>query len=200
VTATGDPNRGPSAARRSQRAHDAVLDTAIALFEQRGYARLTIDGIAARAGVSKATIYRWWPSKAAVLLEAFLTRVEADVAFPETGSVREDLVEQIAALAHLLAETRLGAMAISLLGEAQHDAELARAFRDGWLEPRRVVGRDVLRRAIDRGELRADLDLDAALDALYGPLYLRVLFGHGSLERAALGALVDQALRGLAPP
>jgi Tetracyclin repressor-like, C-terminal domain len=112
--------------------------------------------------------------------------------------VREELVEQLSALAQLLTTTRLGAMAISLLGQAQHDVELAKALRDGWLEPRRAVGREVLQRAIDRGELRPDLDLDGALDGLYGPLYHRVLFGHGSVERSALQALVDQALRGLA--
>lgn len=198
IETSEDTGRKPSPARRSRRAHEAVLDAAIELFEELGYQRMTVDAIASRAAVSKATIYRWWPSRAAILLEAFLTKVESGIAFPDTGSLREDLVEQIAALAHVLAKTRLGEMAISLLGEAQHDAELAKAFREGWLEPRRAVGRDVLQRAVKRGELRPDLDLEVALDGLYGPIYLRLLFGHGSLELPALEALVDQVLRGIA--
>lgn len=189
-----------SSARRSSRAHQAVLDAALELFGETGYQRTTVDAIASRAGVSKATIYRWWPGRAAVLLEAFLTEVEDDLAFPDSGSVRQDLVEQLHALSHLLAETRLGRMAISLLGEAQHDAELAVAFRASWLAPRRAAGRAVLTRAVERGDLRPDLDLEVALDGLYGPIYLRLLFGHGTLERPVIEALVDQVLQGLATP
>lgn len=186
--------------RRSPRAHEAVLKAAIELFEQSGYSRMTIDAIADRAGASKATIYRWWPGKGAILLEAFLSEVEADLAFPDSGTLRDDLVAQVSALAHVLGQTSLGQMAVSLLGEAQHDLQLAAAFRSGWLEPRRIVGRDVLIRAIERGELRADLDLEVALDGLYGPVYLRLLFGHGPLDRSTVAALVDQVLQGIAQP
>lgn len=174
------------------------MRAAIGLFEQSGYSRMTIDAIADRAGASKATIYRWWPGKGAILLEAFLSAVETDLAFPDTGSLREDLVTQVSALAHVLGQTSLGQMAIALLGEAQHDAQLAAAFRSGWLEPRRTVGREVLIRAVERGELRADLDLEVVLDGLYGPVYLRLLFGHGPLDRSTVEALVDQVLRGIA--
>ena len=199
-SAGSHPPTPRSSARRSSRAHQAVLDAALELFGETGYQRMTVDAIASRAGVSKATIYRWWPGRAAVLLEAFLTEVEDDLGFPDSGSVRQDLVEQLHALAHVLGGTRLGRMAISLLGEAQHDAELAVAFRAGWLTPRRAVGRAVLTRAVERGALRPDLDLELALDGLYGPIYLRLLFGHGTLERPVLEALVDQVLQGLAAP
>ena len=159
---------------------------------------MTIDAIADRAGASKATIYRWWPGKGAVLLEAFLSVVEADLAFPDSGTLREDLVTQVTTLAHVLGQTSLGQMAVALLGEAQHDTQLAAAFRSGWLEPRRAVGREVLIRAVERGELRVDLDLEVALDGLYGPVYLRLLFGHGPLDRPAIETLVDQVLQGIA--
>lgn len=187
-----------SSVRRSRRAHDAILKSAVALFEELGYERMTVDRIALRAGASKATIYRWWPSKGAILTEAFLTAVEPDVGFPDSGSLREDLVGQLALLVRVLGETPLGRMMISLLGEAQHDAALAAALRDGWLEPRRVAGRAVLERAVSRGELRSDLDLDLALDGLYGPIYLRLLFAHSPLDTPALEALVAQQLRGIA--
>ncbi|WP_158252771.1 TetR/AcrR family transcriptional regulator [Cryobacterium sp. N21] len=184
--------------RRSSSTHEAVLRAAIELFEKSGYSRMTIDAIADRAGASKATIYRWWAGKGAILLEAFLSGVEADIAFPDSGTLREDLVAQVSALAHVLGQTNLGQMAIALLGEAQHDTQLAAAFRSGWLEPRRTVGREVLFRATERGELRADLDLEVVLDGLYGPVYLRLLFGHGPLDRPTIETLIDQVLQGIA--
>lgn len=177
---------------------EAVLDAATELFEEVGYHRLTVDGIAVRAGVSKATIYRWWRDRAAIVMEAFLTAVEADIGYPDTGSVRADLVDQLTSLSYTLAKTRSGHMAITLLGEAQHDPELASAFQAGWLEPRRVVGRDVLRQGVQRGELHDGLDLDLALDGLYGPIHLRLLFGHSNLERPSVESLVDQVLQGIA--
>ncbi len=177
-----------------------MLESAAELFEDVGYARLTIDAIATRAGVSKATVYRWWPNKAAVVMEAFLTAVEPDIAFPDAGSVRTDLVEQTASLAEVLAERRLGTMIVALLGEAQHDPELARAFRKGWQEPRRARGREVLRRGIERGELRADLDLELVLDGVYGPLYLRLLYRHLPPSRPEIEKLIDQLLTGIAAP
>lgn len=174
-----------------------MLAAAIELFEAVGYSRLTIDAIATRARVSKATIYRWWPNKAAVVMEAFLTTVEPDIAFADSGSVRDDLVEQAAALARLLTERRLGQMVLALLGEAQADVELATALRQGWQQPRRDAGRDVLRRAVDRGQLRTDCDIDLVLDGIYGPIYLRLLFGHAPLDRPDIDQLVDQALAGV---
>lgn len=166
------------------------------LFEAVGYQRLTIDAIAARAGVGKATIYRWWPNKAAVVMEAFLTTVESDIAFRDSGLARDDLVEQATDLTRLLTERRLGQLVLALLGEAQTDADLAGALREGWQRPRRDAGREVLQRAVDRGELRADCDSELVLDVIYGPIYLRLLFGHAPLGRPDIEQLVDRALQG----
>ena len=105
------------------------------LFEAVGYQRLTIDAIAARAGVGKATIYRWWPNKASVVMEAFLTTVEPDIGFRDSGSARDDLVEQATALTRLLTERRLGQLVLALLGQAQTDTDLAGALRNGWQRP-----------------------------------------------------------------
>lgn len=174
-----------------------MLAAAVELFEAVGYQRLTIDAIAARAGVGKATIYRWWPNKAAVVMEAFLTTVEPDIAFRDSGSVRDDLVEQAAALARLLTERRLGQLVLALLGQAQTDADLADALRQGWQQPRRDAGRTVVQRAVGRGELPADCDSELLLDAIYGPIYLRLLFGHASLSRPNIERLVDRALHSL---
>lgn len=190
----------PSSTRRSARAHHAVLDVALELFRERGYARLTVDSIAAAAGVSKATIYRWWPNKAAILIEAFLTSVEPRIAFPDSGSLREDLVAQASSLARVLRDPHLGALVVALLGEAHHDDDLARAFRDDWQTPRRIAGTEVIDRAKARGELREDADPELLLDGVYGPLYLRLLFGHASLDEQALDQLVGQVLHGVNRP
>lgn len=198
--ASGDQPSAAATKRRSERAHAAVLRAAISLFEQVGYSHLTIDAIAAGAGVSKATIYRWWPNKAAVVMEAFLTTVEDRIAYGDSGSIRSDLVEQVHALGRVLGVGRLGSMIVALLGEAQHDPELARALREAWQEPRRAQGREVVRRAVDRGELRLDLDPELVLDSVYGPVYLRLVFGHRPMSRHEVAALVDQILEGLLAP
>lgn len=190
----------PSSIRRSARAHHAVLDVALELFRERGYARLTVDSIAVAAGVSKATIYRWWPNKAAILIEAFLASVEPLIAFPDAGSLREDLVAQASSLAHVLRDPHLGALIVALLGEAQHDDDLATAFRVHWQTPRRIAGTKVIDRAKARGELPVNADPELLLDGVYGPLYLRLLFGHASLDEQALHQLVDQVLHGVDRP
>jgi AcrR family transcriptional regulator len=190
----------PSAARRSERAHQAVLTSAIEVFKELGYARLTIDAIASRARVSKATIYRWWPNKAAVVMEGFLAAVEPEIAFPDSGSLRRDLISQMVALARLLEKTRLGQMAVSLLAESQHDHSLRTAFRDQWIAPRRAVARAVIERAIERGEIDGGVDVDVVLDLLYGPLYYRLLVGLGPLDRPYIDGVVQTVLEGIAIP
>lgn len=190
----------PSAERRSTRAHQAVLDTALKRFRERGYAGLTIDSIAAGAGVSKATIYRWWPNKAAILIEAFLASVEPDIAYSDSGSLREDLVAQASSLAQVLGDPHLGALVVALLGEAQHDADLATAFRDEWQSPRRAAGLAVVNRAKARGEISVNADPNLVLDGVYGPLYLRLLFGHAPLDEPLLRQLVNRVLDGVIGP
>ncbi len=174
-----------------------MLDAALNLFRERGYAGLTVDSIAGRAGVSKATIYRWWSNKAAILIEAFLASVEPHIGFTDTGSLREDLVAQTSSLALVLGDPHLGALVVALLGEAKSDPDLATAFRDGWQSPRRAAGLDVVNRAKARGEIDLDADSELVLDGVYGPLYLRLLFGHAPLDADSLRRLVDQVLDGI---
>lgn len=100
----------------------------------------------------------------------------------------------------MLRDPHLGALVVALLGGAQHDDDLATAFRNGWQSPRRAAGRDVVNRARTRGEIRDDTDPDLVLDGVYGPVYLRLLFGHAPLDEQALRQIVDQVLEGLTPP
>ncbi|MCU1307266.1 MAG: transcriptional regulator [Acidobacteriaceae bacterium] len=161
-----------------------------------GFADLTMEGIAERAGVGKTTVYRWWPNKASVAAEAFFTRIEPKVRFPDTGSLREDIRLQMKELCKVLT-SRNGRVLRALLGGGQSDPELIEAFRSQWMEPRRVKGREILSKAVRSGEMRPDIDLDLALDALYGPIYLRFHVKHLPLDDLFVDQLCDSVFEGL---
>jgi len=161
--------------RRSERARRAILDAADDLLVEVGYAGVTIEGIAARAGVGKQTIYRWWSSKADVLMDNFGTDAKEELALPALGSVGEDLTAYLRLLARFLTQAPAGAVLTALIGQAQHDRAMAAAFRNSQLAEHRERERTLLRRGISGGELPADLDVDKALAELVGPVYYRVL-------------------------
>jgi AcrR family transcriptional regulator len=160
---------------RSEQARQAVLEAADDLLAERGFAGVTIEGIAARAGVAKQTIYRWWPSKVDVLLEAFTEDMAEHLTPQDHGDLGTDLRTHLANLAEFLTNSDPGAVFRALTGQAQHDPQLATRLRDDHLSHQRDRDRLPLHRAIERGELPADLDVDAALDHLVGPIYYRVL-------------------------
>jgi AcrR family transcriptional regulator len=161
--------------RRSERARRAILDAADDLLVEVGYAGVTIEGIAARAGVGKQTIYRWWSSKADVLMDNFSTDASEELALPSLGSVGEDLTAYLRLLARFLTQAPAGAVLTALIGQAQHDRAMAAAFRNSQLAEHRERERTLLRRGISSGELPQDLDVDKALAELAGPVYYRVL-------------------------
>lgn len=176
---------------RSERATRAVLRAAGELLDRHGFAGLTIDAVARRARVSKATIYRWWPNRSAVAMDAFLASLAPRLAWPDSGSIRQDTRWQMCAVAEVLGSPTVGTQIRSLIGRAQDDPELAATFRDRFLLPRRAENRLAFERAIDRGQLRRDLDVELAIDALYGPLYYRLLVGHQPLDTAFAQRLFD---------
>jgi AcrR family transcriptional regulator len=177
---------------RSERAATAILGAARELLEERGLRGLSVDAIAARAGVSKATIYRWWPNKSAVVMDAFLADTGPRMPFPDTGSVREDLRRQLRSVIRLFNEPRTRGPFVALIAESQHDPEVARALRERFIAARRAAAREVFERGQARGELRADLDIDIANDALYGALYYRLLVSGAPLRPRYADALLDQ--------
>lgn len=181
---------------RCDETRQAILRAAFALLEESGMARFTIEGVAARSGAAKTTIYRWWPSKGALAMEAYLTEVEALVAISESGSAVADLKRLMRLTAQVFA-SRTGRILAGLVAEGQTDPDTLAAYRHGVLEPRREVVRGILRRGIASGELRADLDLDATLDALYGPFFVRVLLTHAPLDEAYADRLADTVLHGI---
>lgn len=194
--AENDPASRPPGRPRSERAHRAILRAANELLEGEGFAAVTVDAIAERAGVSKATVYRWWPNRAAVVMDGFLSTVSSEVPFPHTGHAREDIRIHM----HRLAEAfsgKIGRTVAALIAEGQTDPELAEALRSRWLSVRRAEAREILELGIERGELRRDLDLEVAVDVLYGPIYYRMLVGHAPLDDDFADALADHIFAGL---
>jgi AcrR family transcriptional regulator len=197
MTETGVP-RGR---RRSDRSHQAIITATQELLVERGYRALTIEGVAARAGVGKQTIYRWWPSRAALVLEAYLLGSDR-VQFPsaDSGSTREDVRALITWLADVLAEPTGGRVVAGLIGDLQHDPDLAEGFHQDVVPARRQAMLAALERGRERGEIRADADIELAVDALHGAVFYRLLLSGQPLDAAFAGRLADQILDGLAPP
>ncbi len=184
---------------RSEQSRTAILHSTLDLLEQVGFGELSIEAVAAHAGVGKATIYRWWPSKAVLVADAFLSSVIRETRFPDTGSVREDLRAQMQRLAGIFRGPR-GRILRSLIGGGQSDPELIAAFRSRWLMPRRAEAYSILQRAIDRGELPEDIDRNMLLDTLYGGLYFRLLIGHGPLSATFIDDVCDAVMEGVLLP
>jgi AcrR family transcriptional regulator len=185
--------------RRSKRAHEAILSAAAELINERSYSDVCIEAIAARAGVGKQTIYRWWPSKAAVLMEACAAYVAREVPLPDKGSVREDLDDY---LTHICAffTNQLSKPAIAgLLAEAQCNSELAQAFKERLLMQRRFVLGTILDRGVQRGELSAGVDRDLIVDMVHGAIWYRTLFLKSPLDRTFVDNVIHQIIAGMAP-
>ena len=186
---------------RSEKAQKAILAAAIDLLLEQGLHAMSMDAVAERAGVSKATIYRWWPSKELLALDALATewQVTSPDATRDTGSLRGDLLARLRPWLRLLRDKPYGRVVAGLVATAQADAEFAELYLERFVRPRRDAMRPILLRAIDRGEIPRSVDLEIALDLIYGPIYHRMLHGHAPLdERFALN-LVDTIMAGIAP-
>jgi AcrR family transcriptional regulator len=185
--------------RRSESARRAVLTAACELLERDEFAAITIEAIARRAKVSKATIYRWWPNKAAVVTDSFLELIAPEILFEDTGSQKENLRRQMHKLAQVFSG-HSGKTIAALIAEGQFDAEVADAFHSRWISVRRELTKKVIQRGVSSGEFRADLDVEAAIDALYGPIYFRLLIGHLPLEPSFIDKLVNYTMAGIEAP
>ena len=182
---------------RSVRAHDDVLAAARTLFAERGIEQTSMDAIAEASGVSKATIYKWWPNKYAVAIDAFLSELMADSFDPDTGNARDDLAAVVRGIMHFYSGPS-GAVFAQLIGEAQSDPMIQKELRTNLVDSRRELFRAIWARGVARGELRHDVDPDAAIDVMIGPALYRRMMGHAPLTEAAADAIVDAAIRGLA--
>jgi len=189
------PQRGRP---RSERARQAILEAASELLLARGLSAVSMDAVAERAGVSKATIYRWWPTKETLALDALYTEWAAARPHPrDTGSLRGDLLSLLRPWARLAGSRPYGRVVAALLTEAQTDPVFAAEYRERFVEPRRQQAREIFGRAIERGEIPADTKVEVALDLLYGPLYHRLLHGHAPLNDRFVREVIDMVLDGV---
>ncbi|MBN6055023.1 TetR/AcrR family transcriptional regulator, partial [Nonomuraea sp. RK-328] len=188
--------RGPGRPR-SEAARQAILTAAMLDLEEHGYAALTMQGIAARAGVGKQTVYRWWSSKADVVLEALIDRAETIVAMPDEGTLDDDLT---AFLNATFREHGLRRVLTGLMAQALLDPGFAKEFRDRFLFSRRAALRQILDRAAARGEIPADVDRELLIDVVYGVLWYRLMLDHAPLGEPVGRELTGLLLRAVSAP
>ena len=173
-----------------------ILKAAYEMLNEVGFMDLTIEGVAARAGVGKPTIYRRWKSKTALAMDAFLEAVNPELAFPDTGTAKEDFKEQMQKLVKLMNSPR-GEVLANVIGCGQADAELIEVYLENWLTPRREDAKRIFQRGVERGELKKGIDAEIAIDALYSPLFYRLLLKHQPLTKKFVDELVDVIIGGL---
>jgi AcrR family transcriptional regulator len=179
---------------RSEEARTAILEAADNLLVERGFAALTMEGIAAAAGVAKQTIYRWWRSKTDVLMDALLEDVAEGSLPPHLGSLSADLQYHLLGLAKMLALSDTGAVFRALMAEAQHNSDLAVRLRTQFIEPQRIRDRVPFEQAVKRGELPQVFDIETAVEELVSPIYYRVLVSGQPISPSYVEGLVRRLL------
>jgi len=188
--------RSPNPARRSERARLAILKATLDLTLRHGFTELTIDAIAARAGVGKQTIYRWWPSKGAVAAEAIMQATLPRVRLQDTGDFVADVRTQLRSMVQLMGDARFGPRIAELMGAALLDRSLAKWMIERVVVPLREKNRQHIARATQRGLVHA-ADEDVLADVLFGPLWFRLLVSGASLDIAYADAVLDVVLSGV---
>jgi AcrR family transcriptional regulator len=185
--------------QRSLEAEVAILKATLYLLERKPLRKVTTDAIAQRAGVSKATIYKWWPNKSLVALDAYLAGMTERVIMPDTGSAEKDFTRQLQSLIAFY-KSPLGRLFGQFIAEGQSDPGFLALFRERFLYARRDAARVMWRRGVDRGEIREETDAEIVLDLIYGPMVFRLLAGHGSLDGRQSKAMVEAVFGGIRRP
>ena len=182
--------------QRSLTAQSAILAATCELLEKNCLCDVTVEAIAQRSGVSKATIYKWWPNKLLVALDAFLMRMTKDVPIPDTGSAQKDFTEQLKSSIKFYVSPA-GRLFCQFIAEGQSDLEFLALFRERCLRARRNDLKIMWERGVARGEVRKNIDVEVVLDLIYGPMIYRLLAGHGPLNSAQAEAIVSTLFCGL---
>lgn len=194
----GNGGKRPPGRPRSEHARLAILRSTLKLLQENGFSEFTIEEVADRAAVGKATVYRWWPNKGALIADAFANSATPNLHFPDTGSIEKDMSQQMRQLIKVFSGPQ-GRIVSAILGAGQSDPELIEAFRERFLMPRRREAYATLRRGMVRGELRRDIDPNLLLDSLYGPIYMRFLIRHDRLSPDFVDRLSALVLSGARP-
>ncbi len=193
----GNGSKRPPGRPRNERSRQAILRSTLKLLRKSSFADLSIEAIAADAGVGKSTVYRWWPNKGALVVDAFASSIEDELHFPDSGSVRRDMSLQMNQFLDVL-RSGSGRIVAAVIAGGQSDTQLMEEFRARFLRRRRQEAYQTLQRGIDRGELPRDLDLDLVLDLLYGGIYMRFLIRHDELSERYVSDVCRVILEGAA--
>lgn len=195
----GPPERRGRGRRPAEEVRDDVLRTVGAILLDTGSAGLTFERVARAAGVSKTTLYKWWPSVGALALDGYFHAVEDALAFDDTGDVRADLLAQLRSFATVMTQTPGGRVLTELIGQSQTDPDLAEAYRRLYSGERRRLACERLVRAQEAGQLRAEVDPQVLVDQLWGAVYHRLLIPDEPVTEAFVEALVANLLDGVTP-
>jgi AcrR family transcriptional regulator len=182
--------------QRSVESEKAILSATLQLLKEKRLRDITIEAIAQRAGVGKMTIYKWWPSKAYVALDAFKETTNKMIVIPDTGDAERDLAELLRSSMSFYSSAT-GRIFGEFLVESQSDPEFAALFRERFLKPRRDATRKILDRAMKRGEIDHTLDQEVILDLIFGPMVFRMMASHGPLNKTEADAMISIVLRGI---
>ena len=181
---------------RSEATKKAILTASYELLLDNGFKNVTIEGIAERAGVSKATIYKWWSNKAAVVLDGYFAATESLLQVPDTGSVKEDLFIQVNNLAAFITSPK-GKVITELIAEGQFDNNVAKEYQKRYFTPRRLIVKHILERGLDRGELIQDLNIELSIDLIFAPVFYRLLITGETIDPDFIKNLITYTLMGL---
>ncbi|MEU1348933.1 TetR/AcrR family transcriptional regulator C-terminal ligand-binding domain-containing protein [Streptomyces sp. NPDC005786] len=192
-----EPGRRGRGRRPAAEVRQAVLEAAGAMLFEAGLTGITFEKVAARAGASKMTLYKWWPSPGALAFEAYFTAVEDTLAFADTGDIERDLTAQLHSFVGLLSGRPAGPVIAQFVGAAQTDPALADALARHYVHPRRRLAVDRLTRARRAGQIRAEVDPQVVVDQLWGACYHRLMMPDEPLDTAFADALIDNLLRGI---
>ena len=175
----------------------SVLLATVDLIDRLSYPSVTIDAVARASGVSKSTIYRHWPSRQALILEAYTFKTNGLTSVPDTGNAIEDLRTYLGKLAYCLNFAGAASTVSGLIVDAINDAEFARLYRATLLQERRKSLLVILLKGQRRGQIRKEADLGTAIDAIYGAVHHRLLVSGQVIDEPFVAALTDLALRGI---
>ncbi|MDQ0058743.1 TetR/AcrR family transcriptional regulator [Paenibacillus harenae] len=181
---------------RNVETQNLILSTSYELLLEIGFGAVTVEKIADRAKVSKATIYKWWPNKAAVVMDGYLTAAAARLPVPDTGSGFQDILEHATNMARFMT-TREGSIFLEIIGEGQVDPGLAEAFRTRYIQPRRQEVRGIMERGLSRGQLKNSLDIALCTDLIYGPIFYRLLVTGDPIDDNYVRQLVTQVFEAI---
>ncbi len=180
---------------RSEETKSAILKAAYELLFEIGFNKISIEGIAKKAGVSKVTIYKWWNTKGALILDAFFTFSELQLPVPNTGSVKEDLYQQVLNLSEFI-KSEKGAILLEFIGEGQSNIEFGKEYRDRYFTPRRLISNKIIERGIERGELKRTVDSSILIDLIFAPIFYRLLITKENVDEDYITKIIEIAFRG----